>query len=175
MILAAGALKFIMDKLPLTGKRIFTGLVAVQLCCSATLMVINHPYEYTYYNIFAGTNPAALYDTDYWNVSTYNCLKELIDEVNSPEIIDVYPADFYAGDGMKKAYDILPSEYQSRINIHEYNWGNPFLPSNARYVLVNPISHVDTDSVIGPSRKVVSIEAFGSEIMVVYERMNEAG
>ena len=41
-------------------------------------MFKNHPYQYVYFNYFAGKQFSKNFDMDYWGLSNYNALKYLI-------------------------------------------------------------------------------------------------
>jgi len=167
IILAVGGLKSIMDHANLPWKRILAGLVALQLCWSVVLIAANHPDEFVYYNFLAGTHPAQRFEMDYWNVSGAQCLMELVDKVDSPDVIRIAAVDFYSSDGLQKAYDVLPSAYKDRIHVMKFFAGIP--ATNEDYLFVNPITSYSLPDLASMYPKAVSVNAFGSDIMVVYQ------
>jgi hypothetical protein len=66
-----------------------------------------HPYEYTYYNQFAGgTRQASLrYETDYWLTCYKDAVEQLAREVDGPATLlvkrEFYIAAYYAPDYLK--------------------------------------------------------------------------
>jgi len=41
-------------------------------------MLKNHPYQYSYFNIFAGKNFNKNFEMDYWGISSYNALDYIV-------------------------------------------------------------------------------------------------
>lgn len=167
LILAVGGLKAIIDISTRNQKRVICGLLALQMAFSIILIAVNHPYEYAYYSILAGTKADKNYEMDYWNVTGMKCLMALIDQVDSPEVISVVGPDYYMNDGLHKAFDILPKEYQSRIEVLQYSEG--FTTPGADYLIVNQVTHANLPNYKKFETTVLTIRSYGSEVMTVYE------
>jgi hypothetical protein len=148
------------------------------------MVILSHPFQFVYYNALAGGNPGAKYDLDYWNVSQAQTLMKLIDTVDSDEQITVTSADWYTGDGLEKAYNILPESYKSRMRLVFVGYYN--IARGADYLMINPRGlQICSDKTLEPRQqwilaygldvylsgleKIVSQQAFGSEFMMVYE------
>jgi hypothetical protein len=167
LILAIGGFKAIVDISTRNQKRLICGLLALQIGFSIVMIAINHPYEYAYYNILAGAKPDEKYEMDYWNVTGMKCLMELIDKVDSPEVISVVGPDYYMNDGLHKAFDVLPKEYQSRIKILEYSEGST--TPGADYLVVNQVTKAYLPNYEKYRTIVLMIRSYGSEVMTVYD------
>jgi len=121
---------------------------------------------------------------DYWNVSQAQALMRLIDTVDSDEQISVTATDWYTGDGLDKAYHILPASYQSRMRTIFINYYQ--MARGADYVMVNPrglqlcrdktqepkqnwLPMYGVDVFLESLEQVISLNKFGSEFMMVYK------
>ena len=184
LLLAVYGLKKLMDLLKGKWKFVAVGAVCAQILAMLVMVILSHPFQFVYYNALAGSNPGAKYDLDYWNVSQAKTLMRLIDTVDSEEQISVTAADWYTGDGLEKAYNILPEAYQSRVRLIFV--GQYTIARGADYLMVNPRGlQICSDKTLEPRQqwilayglnvylsglqKVVSQQAFGSEFMTVYQ------
>jgi hypothetical protein len=184
LLLAVGGLKCISDKLKGKVRWVVAGLVAIQLLACATSIVMNHPYQYVYFNFLAGAHPGENYEMDYWNVSQVNALIKLIDETDPEKKINLYAAEWCSYDGLVKAYNILPEEYKSRMQVLEIKYGS--IPAEADYMMVS--LRALQVSIIGATLKssdwiysnglgkyvniypvAVSCDAYGSDFMTIYK------
>lgn len=182
--LAVFGVKKIVDLLKGNFKRVVIGIVALQLLASGLIIAVNHPYELTYFNFFAGNDPAAMYEMDYWNVTQANALMKLIDTVDSDKVISVTAAEWVSADGLLKAYNILPEAYKSRMKVAVGPYGG--MNPNAQYLMVSlrAYQHSTAKSLKPEERwvpdvglknfqsvykEVVALNAFGSDFMTIYE------
>jgi MFS family permease len=134
LILAVGAVQFVVSHLKGKMKWIPIGAVAAQLVACLVIIILSHPFQYVYYNPLAGPDPAQGYEFDYWNVSQANLLMKLVDENPEVETFKISANDWYTDDGLRKAYEILPQEYQKRVKLFAFTGG----PSpSAEYVIQN--------------------------------------
>ncbi|HML68639.1 MAG TPA: hypothetical protein PKA81_09595 [Clostridia bacterium] len=184
LLLAVYGLKKLMDLLKEKWKWVAVGAVGAQILAMLVMVILSHPFQFVYYNALAGSNPSARYDLDYWNVSQAKTLMKLIDTVDSDEQISVTAADWYTGDGLEKAYNILPEAYQSRVRLIFV--GQYSIARGADYLMINPRGlQICSDKTLEPRQKwifaygldvylsgltkIVSQQAFGSEFMTVYQ------
>ena len=184
VLLAVYGLKSIIDQLKGKWKRAAIGAVGAQFLAMFVMVILSHPFQFVYYNALAGSNPGAKFDLDYWNVSQAKTLMQLIDTVDSNEQISVTAADWYTGDGLEKAYNILPESYKSRMRLIFV--GQYTIARGADYLMINPRGlQICSDKTLDPRQqwilaygldvylsglnKVVSEKAFGSEFMTVYQ------
>ena len=164
-------------------KYLAIGAVSTQLLAMLLIVCLSHPFQFVYFNKLAGNDPASRYDMDYWNVSQAQALMKLVDTVDSEEQISVTSADWYTGDGLEKAYNILPASYQSRVRVIFVGYYQ--IARGADYLMVNPRGlQICSDLTLEPRQtwifayglqnylygleKVISLRAFGSEFMTVY-------
>ena len=183
-VLAAYGLEQIISLLQGKWKWVGVGAVGLQLFAMLIIIVMNHPFQFVYYNQLAGTNPGERYDLDYWNVSQAQALMRLVDTIDPDEAITVTATDWYTGDGLDKAYSILPARYQSRIRLIFIGYYQ--MARGADYVMVNPrglqlcrdktqeprqtwLPLYGMDVYLSGLNKVVSLNFFGSEFMAVYQ------
>jgi len=165
-------------------KYLAVGAVSAQLIMMLLIVCLSHPFQFVYFNKLAGNDPASNYDMDYWNVSQAQALVKLVDTVNSDEQISITSADWYTGDGLEKAYNILPASYQSRIRLifvgyYQIARGADYLMVNRRGLQIcsdltleprqDWIFAYGLQSFLDGLEKVVSLKAFGSEFMTVYQ------
>ena len=184
LLLAVYGLKTLVDLLKGKWKWLAVGAVGAQILALLVMVILSHPFQFVYYNALAGSNPGAKYDLDYWNVSQAETLMQLIDTVDSDEQITVTAADWYTGDGLEKAYNILPENYKSRMRLVFVGYYT--IARGADYLMINPrgiqicsgktleprqqwILAYGLDVYLSGLTKVVSQQAFGSEFMTVYQ------
>ncbi len=184
LLLAVYGLKTLVDRIKGKWKWLAVGAVGAQILAMLVMVILSHPFQFVYYNALAGSNPGAKCDLDYWNVSQAQTLMKLIDTVDSDEQISVTAADWYTGDGLEKAYNILPEQYKSRMRLVFVGYYT--IARGADYLMINPRGlQICSDKTLEPRQqwilaygldaylsgltKVVSQEAFGSEFMTVYQ------
>jgi hypothetical protein len=184
LLLAVYGFKTLVDLLKGKWKYLAFGALGVQLLAMLITIIMSHPFQFVYYNALAGSNPGAKYDLDYWNVSQAQTLMKLIDTVDSEEQITVTCSDWYTGDGLEKAYNILPESYQSRMRLVFVGYYS--IARGADYLMVNPRGmQICSDKTLEPRQqwilaygldvylsgleKIVSQQTFGSEFMMVYK------
>lgn len=134
LILAVGAVRFVVHLLKGKWKWLPVGAIGVQLAVCLLTIVISHPFQYVYYNSLAGPDPAQSYEFDYWNVSQVNLIMKFMDENPQIERFKFCANDWYTDDGLQKAYKILPEEYKERVKVFPYTGGANFA---ADYVMQN--------------------------------------
>lgn len=141
-------------------KRVLAGALACCMALSAAGMVLEHPYQYAYYQPLAQLEDGN--ELDYWNVSARDALETLAAKTEGE--ITIAPADLWAEDALKKALMVLPAETASRFRVTE----------DARYVLSNPayarLSGYSGDGM----QECVRLESYGQPIMRIYEKTKEA-
>ncbi len=184
LLLAVYGLQFLTDWLKGRWKCVSIGAASAQILAMLLIVVLSHPFQFVYFSKLAGVDPGARYDLDYWNVSQAQALMKLIDTVDSPEQISVTSTDWYTGDGLDKAYHILPASYRSRMRLIFVGYYQ--IARGADYVMVNPRGlQLCTDKTLEPRQtwlpmygtqvyldgltKTVSLRAFGSEFMAVFQ------
>ncbi|MBF0421406.1 MAG: glycosyltransferase family 39 protein [Magnetococcales bacterium] len=71
----------LVQRLGIIIRPLLIGIFAIYLTYHIHLMIKLHPYQYVFYNIFAGGMPEASkwFETDYWMTSYYEAAKKIID------------------------------------------------------------------------------------------------
>lgn len=184
LLLATFGLQQLVDLFKGKWKLLAIGAVSAQLVAMLLIVCLSHPFQFVYFNKLAGGDPASQFDMDYWNVSQAQALMRLVDTVDSDETISVTSADWYTGDGLEKAYNILPASYQNRLKLVFVGYYQ--MARGADYLIVNPrCLQVCSDRTLEPRQnwipayglqnyldtlgKTVSLRAFGSEFMAIYQ------
>ena len=184
ILLAVYGLRAIINLLKGRWKWVAVGAVGAQLLAMLAIVILSHPFQFAYFNALAGSNPGEKFDLDYWNVSQAKTLMNLIDTVDSDEQILVTAADWYTGDGLEKAYNILPESYQKRMRLIFVGYYT--IARGADYLMINPRGlQICSDKTLEPRQqwilaygldvylsglnKTVTERAFGAEIMTVYQ------
>ena len=184
VLLAVYGIQALVSLLKGKWKWVAYGAVGAQIVAMFAIILLSHPFQFVYFNALAGSNPGEKFDLDYWNVSQARTLMDLIDTVDSDEQISVTAAEWYTGDGLEKAYHILPEKYQERMRIVFV--GQYSIARGADYLMVNPRGlQLCSDKTLEPRQmwlpaygldvylsgleKVVSQRAFGAEFMAVYQ------
>ena len=148
------------------------------------IVCLSHPFQFVYFNKLAGSDPASKFDMDYWNVSQAQALMQLVDTVDSDEQISVTATDWYTGDGLDKAYQILPASYKSRMRTIFIGYYQ--MARGADYVMVNPrglqlcrdktqepkqnwLPMYGVEAYLQSLEQVISLRQFDSEFMMIYQ------
>lgn len=183
LLLAVYGLQTLVSFLKGKWKWLAFGAVGAQILAMLAIVMLSHPFQFVYFNALAGSDPGSNYDLDYWNVSQAKTLMQLIDTVDSEAQISVTAADWYTGDGLEKAYNILPESYQERMRIIFVGYYT--IARGADYLIVNPRGvQLCSDKTLEPRQqwlqvygldmylsgleKEISQHAFGAEFMTVY-------
>ncbi|MBU3584104.1 glycosyltransferase family 39 protein [Polynucleobacter sp. 15G-AUS-farblos] len=81
-----------------------------------------HPYQYSYFNLFAGKNWVSKFDVDYWGLSNKNALHYVLNR-DSRELIKIYPDSFIT---LTDTLRIFSQQDQKRIlvvdNLHDADY-----------------------------------------------------
>lgn len=186
IILAMHGLKQIFDYLKdkEKRKRLVAVIISLQLIVSGVTIVLVHPNEIVFYNMFAGSDPGSRFEMDYWNVNMINALTELVDSQVSDKVITVIALDYYSYNGLFTSHYMLPDSYKQRIEIDIST--NKATLQDADYLIINPIAYnitkdrnnaaaidwipdVGLDMYMTTYKEAVVLRAFGSDYMMIYE------
>lgn len=175
LIFAVYAVKVLMQKKHI--QRILLIVLAIQIMVSAAGILRNHPNEFAYFNILAGADADEYYEMDYWNVSTLQCLIDLVNAEYRGETLKVAAYEDCAEEGIKKALRFLPGDYINRLEILDFS-----RREEAEYLIVNPSYQQRSDLIWGQFNEgvrtillkkelnqVLSIDSYGRKIMTVYK------
>lgn len=124
--------------------------------------VMNHPYQYTYYNFLAGKNVEQTYELDYWTVSMKNAL-ELVASADDRQLsISCLTGN---RNQLRWGTTSLDGETRARIVICDDSEAADYLIENTTYQVLN-----GTPDVPPGFRYMTSIYAYGSPIVNIYCR-----
>jgi hypothetical protein len=114
--------------------------LAAQLGCVAVWMISNHPYQYVYYNVLAGSHPEERFELDYWNTSQSRLIKKVLAENEDKKVCIIYSTTYCAT--IEYADFLLTDDQRSRLklyNLDSLQGTNPsYLRNNPVYLVINP-------------------------------------
>lgn len=120
-------------------------------------MISNHPYQFVYFNKFAGKNVAEKFELDYWGVSNKNSLSYIanIDKSNEIKIYinSVSPYEFSSllldpKDRIRLKFTNELKNAKFIVTNHYYQKGNPVIINNKLKNDFNLIKEIKVDNMI---------------------------
>lgn len=155
--LAVSAKKYVKEGL--------TAAACLIVMISSIGLVVSHPHQYAYFNIFAGSDAENNYETDYWMVSTKAALKELYEKkYDGKNAIKIASIGRMNVNAMGKALRAMAEEMAGAFKTCDM--------SEAEYLFVNPYGLVLDTSVnfeVENKEKEVSVKSYGNEIAAIYK------
>jgi len=142
-------------------RRALAAILCVCLLTGAAGVVLNHPYQYAYYNaLVPAENRASLFEPDWWNLSCTNALEKLLAQTQGT--LTVGASDRSTRSGLSLAVDYLDTD---RIEvITEADSRTPqYLLANLGYAA---IAGFEPDETMKP---VVTIASYGAPVTVIYK------
>ena len=114
-------------------------IVFMLLCNQGFWMFKNHPYQFVYFNKFAGKNPATLFELDYWGTSNKDVIKfiaktnkqnniKIYDHSNSPYYLSLFLINKIDRKRIEFLNDAKGADYL--VTNHYYQVDNPMLLNN---------------------------------------------
>ncbi|MCE5342097.1 MAG: hypothetical protein LLF96_00720, partial [Eubacteriales bacterium] len=129
-------------------------------------IVLNHPYQYAYYNLLAGDAQAS-YELDYWDVSTVNAMRWLCKsgERDSALPLVLGSRDEMSWFGVEHGYAVLTAKEKETLTITT--------DANAPYLFYNT-TYAGIYGVEPPQgyRVLFTLESYGNTLCTVYERLS---
>lgn len=139
--------------------------IAAVFITQAVIVLAGHPYQYTYYNVLAG-RVEGNYELDYWALSTYDALDEL---VNSAARNQNLPLVFAKPETPPFPYpvtnnlDALPRAERDALAYTEDVADAPYLIYNSTYATIAELQTPEG------YHKLISVRGYGRELVSVYE------
>ncbi|HEY5467101.1 MAG TPA: glycosyltransferase family 39 protein [Clostridia bacterium] len=169
LILASYGMAVLKNQLAVKPRQRFAAALLIGcLAFSALGMIINHPFEFAYYNFLAGKQAGKNYELDYWNVSAMNLLDDLLESRSRDQTLalTISGVDAASDDGLTKGWVVLPDDKNRRLSLVNYeNY------REANYLLVNPTySLLYGWKPTNEYRKLLAVHSYGHEIMIIYEK-----
>lgn len=142
-------------------RRLTTVLLCACLLLNAAGIAVNHPMHYAYYNCLAPSSRETLqFEPDWWNVSCYTALSQLLEKTNGP--ITIGASDLNTRSGLSHAAVLAASD---RVTIiRDISIETP------QYLMVNEGYGAMAGFV--PSADlvpVVTLEAYGMPVNTIYQ------
>lgn len=114
--------------------------LVMQLGSITVWMVVNHPYQYVYYNVLAGSRPEERFELDYWNTSQSRLIKRALSENEGRKVCVFYSTNYCAT--IEYADFFLTDDQRSRLklyNLDSLQGTSPiYLRNNPAYLVINP-------------------------------------
>jgi len=153
-----------------TAKFLFFSVLSLYFGFTIIGLILNHPYQYAYFNILAGQNVEEKYEIDYWCVSIANALNKLCETVPDGKI-EILGLEWCADWRVRAAINILPEEIQERFVVYNMETN----PKEGMYILENPTysdmhAHERYEAARESSEKIIDIKAYGNSIMKIYKK-----
>lgn len=162
-------LKFLLEYAKPLWKRILCATVALQCAVIFVLVIVTHPFQYTYYNILAGTHPEHRQEMDYWGVSGKQALEELVDTEYEGAPLKIGCQGYGSTTIFRHNYGALSEEYQSKLSVVSE-------VDDAEYLFVNPMYYQASEGEGYPSmdsyEECIVVEYLDSPMMKIYKKVS---
>ncbi len=123
----------------------------------------NHPYQYGYYNRLAHDSAEAEMELDYWDVSTLNAMKRLLEADREEKLPLVLGArDDMSWFGVEKGYEVLGEEERSSLTIAK-DRDAPYLFFNTTYARIYGVAPPEG------YHELFGLDSYGLRLCTVYE------
>ncbi len=139
-------------------KRLICLLLAVCILGGAVDLILQHPYQYAYYQPVVRLRGENFHERDYWNISARDALTRLAGQTEG-EIRITY-ADLWSEDALHKALFAMEEQTASRFVITD----------DAQYVISNPTYAVLSGFDAAGMETVVELSAWNQPIMRIYTK-----
>ncbi len=149
-------------------RRLAAAALAACMGLTGVQMLLNHPYEYVYYNpLLAGKSINTFMERDYWNVSVKDALEALCQlESGADQPVAIAGSDLWADTGI--ALSLSSLSHPERLTLASPG------ATDAKYYLVNHTYQFFSGWTPTPSMTpAVQIMAFGQPLVTVYTNTQE--
>ena len=168
IVLAAWGLETLLRRARGLNGAAIAGILALCMAADGVGILQNHPYQYAYYNFLAPADAEETMELDYWDVSTVNALRLLLDsERNEALPLTVSGTDDLSQLGLEQALSALTEEENALLTVTEQ-------PEDASYLLMNTTyGRIYGVTVPRDYHVLAEIRSYGHTICTVYERMEK--
>ncbi len=132
-------------------------------------ILLNHPFEYCYYNPLAGKNIEFKYDMDYWDLSVWQAYETILEDAENKDeiLVSAFNAPITYGMGISR--EALPADDRERIVVIE-EW------EKAEYLVVNMTYTVmynfeDYQLVKAEYELIETFDSYGNIVCEVYKKV----
>ncbi len=136
---------------------IICAITVLNTVYTANWMIVNHPYQYVYFNVFAGRNADYTYERDYWGLSAREGLEYIVNN-DSRNVIRVYDRLGH----IERNMPMISPEDQKRLQTVEKAKADYYIEVYRRI-----------KGVYSNYRKLHSVEVNGLTIMSVFDLREE--
>lgn len=148
-------------------RRVVAAAFAVVLLAQCVLLGLNHPFQYAYFNELVSRDAIAQrYDLDYYNISLYQALKQLLAQAPEREKIRVACTDSYTRSGFAFATTYMTPEEDARFELVDYD------PDQraAFYTLANTTySFIAGFEPLPDMTPIITIRSYGAPLCTLYD------
>lgn len=151
-------------------KQVFAGVSAIVFATSGIMIAINHPLQFSYYNaLIPRTSIAEQYDLDYWNLSVYNALNELMEQSPADEVLRIKPSDQKTKSGVANAMNMIdqPDRFELLAFDQEHD-GAYYLVANTSYAALSGWEPTED------MREMIRIESYRAPLTIIYTKGDKA-
>jgi len=167
-LLAGYGLQILVKVVSQRMKAMWSRKMAAALLCgcftlSAIQIIMNHPFQYGYYNILCRWTASTQMELDYWDVSTVNAMMLLFKTQRDENLpLRLGSRDEMSFFGVRHGYNVLPADMRARLEIRE-DGNAPYLFYNTTYALIYGVQPPQG------YRKLLTVESFGNVLCTIYE------
>lgn len=151
------------------GKKKFVPSLAavIYILVLLTGIIMNHPYEYSFFNVLAGNDIETIYELDYWDMSFKQAYEYLLEETGGDEFT-VATVSNPGKWGLENQYFSVRGRERGRIRFSE-EW------QSADYLIINPTyaymyANTEYEFVKSEYDLVKSFDSYGNTICEIYKK-----
>lgn len=137
-------------------KRVLAAVLAICMAAGGVGIVLEHPYQYAYYQPVAQLRGTNFNELDYWNISARDALEQLAQQQAGE--IAIRPSDLWSEHALKKALFAMDAQTASRFVIAD----------NAEYILSNPTYENMSGFDASGLETAVELTSYGQPVMCIY-------
>lgn len=168
IVLLAQGVSVLMEKAAIYNRgKMAAAVFGIYVVFLAGGILINHPYEYAYYNFLAGKDIENTYELDYWDMSFKQAYKFVLKQTDN-ENIQIGTVSNPAYWGLESQLYAVRGKQRMRITLCD-DW------RDAQYLIINPMyaymyGEDDYEYIIQNYVLLDSIEAYGNTICEIYRK-----
>lgn len=130
-------------------------------------ILINHPYEYSFYNVFAGKDIETVYELDYWDMSFKQAYEFLLNESNG-ETFTVATISNPGKWGLENQFFSVRGKVRNRILFSDKWQDADYLIINSTYAYM--YSNSEYEYIKTEYELIKEIDSYGNTICEIYKR-----
>ena len=148
-------------------KNIIVSVIGIYLLFLFTGILLNHPYEYSYFNVLSGENIETVYELDYWDMSFKQAYEYLLKNTDA-DSFTVASLSNPGKWGLENQYFAIRGRERNPIQFCE-DW------HEADYLIINPTyafmyAGPDYEYVKNEYELIKEIDSYGNVICEIYKK-----